>query len=296
MLKDFNKIKEWAIEQVLWAERNMSGKTGAEKCEIVIKRLDDLITLPFYLEWLDDKIIEWLVDLVCEKLNWAYDYDFSQAELDSKQIETLANELEDDGITEFCEDEPKHDDSNFERSIEFSLKWEGGRNFEIVNGKPVIKGAVKNDLGGATAYGIIISTLKAAYAAGVVSHDDICKLTQDEAKEIYCKNFWDRYGWGELDFPACLCCLDCSINHGGFAWILQRAAVDCGQNIKIDGKFGKQTFNALKACEPVALAKAIVNQRRVYYEKIVAKNPSQKVFLTGWTRRVNDMAEAEGIK
>jgi len=186
-------------------------------------------------------------------------------------------------------------EEKFQRSINFSLKWEGGRNFNIVNGKPVVKGAAKADLGGATAYGIIISTLKAACASGVVSHDDICKLTQDEAKLIYRKNFWDRYGWGELAWPVCLCCLDISINHGGFAWILQRAAQDCGQTLKIDGKFGKQTFAALKACEPVKLAKAIVEQRKKYYEKIVAKNPSQKVFMNGWLRRNNEMAQAAGV-
>ena len=67
----------------------------------------------------------------------------------------------------------------FERSIDFSLKWEGGRNFNIVDGKPVVKGAAKNDLGCATSYGIIISTLKATHKAGIVEHDNICKLTQD---------------------------------------------------------------------------------------------------------------------
>ena len=39
----------------------------------------------------------------------------------------------------------------FDRAIAFSLKWEGGRNFTIVNGRPVIKGTAKADLGGATA-------------------------------------------------------------------------------------------------------------------------------------------------
>lgn len=75
----------------------------------------------------------------------------------------------------------------FERSINFSLKWEGGRNFYIVDGKPVVKGAAKNDWGWATAYGIIISTLKAAHKAGIVEHDDICKLNQDEAKKFTAK-------------------------------------------------------------------------------------------------------------
>lgn len=183
----------------------------------------------------------------------------------------------------------------FERSIDFSLKWEGGRNFNIVNGKPVIKGNAKADSGGATAYGITWPTLKNAYKAGIVSHDDICKLTIDEAKAIYRKNFWERYGWEELTWPVCLCCLDCCINHGRFASILQRAILDCGQPVVVDGKFGAKTFTALKACPPMTLAKAIYIQRKKYYEKIVARNPSQKVFLKGWMRRADEMGRASGV-
>ena len=88
------------------------------------------------------------------------------------------------------------DEEKFERSIAFSLKWEGGQNFTVVNGKPVIKGAAKADAGGATAYGVTWATLKTAYKQGIVGHDDICKLTPDEAKLIYKKNYWDRYGIG----------------------------------------------------------------------------------------------------
>lgn len=186
-------------------------------------------------------------------------------------------------------------EAKWERSIAFSLKWEGGRNFTIADGQPVVKGAAKNDAGGATAYGVTIPVLQAAYSAGVVSHDNICELTQDEARLIYKKNFWDRHGWGELSWPVCMMCLDCSINHGGFAYILQRAAADCGQDVVIDGKFGPKTFAALKACDALSLARAIVNQRRLYYEKIVAKKPSQKVFLAGWLRRNNEMAALGGV-
>ena len=187
------------------------------------------------------------------------------------------------------------DQEKFDKSIAFSLQWEGGRNFNVINGKPVIKGSAKADLGGATAYGVTWSTLKTAYKAGIVVHDDICKLTVDEAKAIYKKNFWDRYGWEQLDFPVALCCLDCCINHGGFASILQRAVIDCGQFVVIDGKFGPKTFAALKACDPQKLARAIYTQRKKYYEKIVAQNPSQKVFMAGWMRRANDMAETSGV-
>lgn len=188
-----------------------------------------------------------------------------------------------------------NEQEKFDKSIAFSLKQEGGRNFNIVNGKPVIKGNAKADLGGATAYGITWSTLKAAHKAGIVPHDDICRLTVDEAKLIYRKNFWDKYGWEQLEWPVCLCCLDCCINHGGFASILQRAVIDCGQSVVIDGKFGPKTFAALKACQPMTLAKAIYIQRKKYYEKIVARTPSQKVHLKGWLRRADEMARESGV-
>ena len=185
-------------------------------------------------------------------------------------------------------------DSNakFERAIAFSLKWEGGRNFTIQNGKPIIKGNAKADLGGATAYGITWSTLKTAHRQGVINHDDICRLTQDEAKLIYKANFWDKYHWDELEWPVCLCCLDCCINHGGFASILQRAANSLGQNLAVDGKFGPKTFAGLKACDPKELAEKIHAQRKIYYEKIIARNPSQAVFRTGWLRRNDEMLKA----
>lgn len=183
----------------------------------------------------------------------------------------------------------------FEKAIAFSLKEEGGRNFNIVNGKPVIKSYAKADLGGATAYGITWSALRTAHKAGIVSHDDICKLTLDEAKLIYRKNYWDKYGWEQLDFPVALCCLDCCINHGGFASILQRAAIECGQSVVIDGKFGPKTFAALKACEPQKLVKAIYKQRKIYYEKIIARNPSQEKYRKGWLRRADEMAKEAGV-
>ena len=187
------------------------------------------------------------------------------------------------------------DQEKFDRAIAFSLKKEGGRNFNIVNGKPVVKGYAKADAGGATAYGVTWSTLKTAYKSGIVAHDDICKLTPDEARKIYKAHYWDKYHWEELEWPVCLCCLDCCINHGGFASILQRAAIDCGQSVVIDGKFGPKTFAALKACSPQSLAKAIYEQRKKYYHKIVANKPSQKRYLKGWLSRADEMAKESGV-
>ena len=174
----------------------------------------------------------------------------------------------------------------FERSIDFSLKWEGGRNFNIVNGKPVIKGNAKADLGGATAYGITWPTLKNAYKAGIVSHDDICKLTIDEAKAIYRKNFWDRYGWEELTWPVCLCCLDCCINHGGFAFILQRAILNCGQPVVVDGKFGPKTFAALKAYIQLCLAMSQLAKELKHASPKPQQRENEKYAFRCWMLRL----------
>lgn len=88
-----NKIKAWVIEQVLWAEKNLKGKTGAEKKAVVVQKLDDLIKLPAYLEWADNILISYLVDSVCSKLNEITHHNFSNLTLDKSQEMKLAEEI-----------------------------------------------------------------------------------------------------------------------------------------------------------------------------------------------------------
>ncbi len=76
---------------------------------------------------------------------------------------------------------------------------------------------------------------------------------------------------------------------------MQRAVIDCGQSVVVDGKFGPKTFAALKACEPQELAQAIYIQRKKYYEKLIARNPSQEKFRKGWFRRADAMAREAGV-
>ena len=354
-LKDkLSQVKQWVIQQVIWAEKELKDKDGAERKAAVVRKIDDMLILPWWAEWADEYVIGYLVDLVCEQLNMFTGRDIAILEGSEEQTEKLlvvmdapAGEITARGVAqpetkgETMSDiderlnalykkygilpEPaakeeaqqvKHAapaqapknaptptpspsvNSDFKRAIAFSLKWEGGRNFDIIGGIPVIKGKSVNDRGGLTAYGITNSTLKYAHVSGVVKHADIVKLTRGEAEEIYRRNFWDRYSWGELPWPVSLCCLDCSINHGGFAWILQRAlnVMDC--KVTIDGKYGPQTRNALIKTakdKPLALAGAICECRKKYYEQIIARAPNQAVFRTGWFNRVADLRKACGL-
>lgn len=49
------------------------------------------------------------------------------------------------------------------------------------------------------------------------------------------------------------------------------------------------------ACDAVELSQKIYVQRVAYYEKIIARNPAQKVFRAGWMRRAEEMRKAAGI-
>ncbi len=90
----FDKLKAFALEQVLWAEKNLKGKSGAEKKAAVVKKLDDLITLPAYLEWADDMVISYLVDSVCEKLNMLEGHNFGDTEISKQAQEEIIENIE----------------------------------------------------------------------------------------------------------------------------------------------------------------------------------------------------------
>ena len=90
----FDKLKVFALEQVLWAEKNLKGKSGAEKKAAVVKKLDDLITLPAYLEWADDMVISYLVDSVCEKLNMLEGHNFGDTEISKQAQEEIIENIE----------------------------------------------------------------------------------------------------------------------------------------------------------------------------------------------------------
>lgn len=308
----YEKLKANVIECVVWAERELSGKSGEEKKAAVKKRLDEMIPLPFYLEWADDLLIDYLIEVVCAQMN----------AITSRKLETVTDvkkmaaviELPEpvllaEGVTEKSVDErieelyrqydikgdaistentavdlkkAKADIASnkaYNASIDFLLKWEGG----YVDHP--------NDKGGPTNRGITIPVLKVAQAQGIVKHSNIKDLTKEEAMAIYKVNYWNRHGWNELAWPVCAAMLDISVNHGarGWALIVQRACNKLGAGLVVDGKYGAKSKAALWSLsrrEPKGLALAICDMKQDYYNRIVTGDASQKVFLKGWTNRV----------
>lgn len=92
----FGKLKQWVVDQVIWAEKNMAGKTGTEKRAAIISKIDAMVTLPWWLEWMDGPLIGWLIDRCCTMFNAEYGHnweDLNAATEDCREV--LAQELPD---------------------------------------------------------------------------------------------------------------------------------------------------------------------------------------------------------
>lgn len=164
------------------------------------------------------------------------------------------------------------------------------------------------DRGGETNYGITEGTLNAAYQAGLVGHNDIKKLTIDEAKVIYKANYWDKSKCDELPVPLDYLVFDASVNHGigGAGKLLQRSINRCikANKVTVDGAIGPLTLSALgeylgkykSTCLfPVELICHVFLLERVeLYNSIIRKDSTQKSFIHGWLNRIRKNYEVIG--
>tara|TARA_B100001778_G_C18234861_1_gene470568 strand:- start:127 stop:600 length:474 start_codon:yes stop_codon:yes gene_type:complete len=155
---------------------------------------------------------------------------------------------------------------NFDEIIEQVLEHEGG----YVNDP--------KDLGGETKYGIT----KRFYP-----DVDIKNLTVEQAKEIYRKDYWDKNRVESLPQNLWHIFFDMCVNMGRrtAVKVLQRAAVNRGRDIEVDGGLGPATIGALKGVE---LDRVRAYRVKFYVDLITAK-PEQEKFFLGWFRRATEV-------
>lgn len=166
----------------------------------------------------------------------------------------------------------------FIKAMPYIFQHEGGYN------------DVKGDAGGATNYGVSLTFLKSINED--INHDgkvdalDIKSLTKDTAEDIYFHNFW-KPSYDMIQEKIAIKVFDVAVNAGAQRAhiLLQRALNALGENLEDDGMMGRNTINAcLKYKEKDILDKYCAVQLS-FYKAIVAKNPTQKKFLAGWTNR-----------
>ncbi len=155
----------------------------------------------------------------------------------------------------------------FEKAITIVLKHEGG----YVNDP--------NDLGGETKYGIS----KRSYP-----HLDIKNLTVEQAIEIYRRDWWDKYRYGDIkDQDVATKVFDLSVNMGPATAhrLLQEALVFLGYSVAVDGILGPQTIGAANKADPKRLLQVLRWLAAHQYYRIAAQRPQSQAFLMGWLKR-----------
>lgn len=94
---------------------------------------------------------------------------------------------------------------------------------------------------------------------------DIKNLTLADAMAIYERDYWRHYKLDSVALPLCIVLLDSFIQHS------PKKVLDWWKN--------SQEW------------KEIINQRRLYYLKIIQNKPSQIRFKNGWMNRLNELSK-----
>jgi lysozyme family protein len=144
------------------------------------------------------------------------------------------------------------------------------------------------DKGGATKYGVTQATL-AEWLGRPVTTDDVKRLTEQEAREIYREEYITRPGFLGIESEAVrTLAVDCAVNHGvkRAVQLLQEAA-----HVFTDGVFGPNTRDAVNRMTAAVLYRRLCAARVRLYGQIITKNPSQSAFAAGWANRVADFIE-----
>ena len=144
----------------------------------------------------------------------------------------------------------------------------------------------KNDNGGATKYGIIEKEARKHGYTG-----DMRDFPKEMAKDIYKKDYYLKNRLNEVkDDRVALSVFDWAVNGGSSRAVkeVQKVLNEMNGNndLSVDGIIGKYTLAALNGADPEKLLKAYQQAQSNFYDGIVKRNPSQKVFLKGWQNRL----------
>ena len=185
----------------------------------------------------------------------------------------------------------------FERCMDFVFEHEG------------VLSDDKNDKGGLTKYGVSITFLtdfartKPSLVMEIVGTTAITRrvvkeLTKTQAALLFKWKFWRPYELDELPLATAFMLFDMNVNHGpgNSIRIAQKGCNRLPSLVSplliVDGKLGPKTRAALRLCACASGIHAIANERKAFYQRIVDRDSSQRVFLRGWTNRANDMESA----
>jgi lysozyme family protein len=153
------------------------------------------------------------------------------------------------------------------------------------------------DPGGATNYGITLSTLRGLHDDGWLNGDldgdgdvdaeDIRILPREMAVEIYREQWWNRYGYGDLPGSVAVKTFDLAVvcGPGRAHRLLQQALRAAGRPVVVDGILGPKTRQAAREALTCALVPALRSEAAGFFRGLAIARPALETFLAGWLNR-----------
>lgn len=148
-----------------------------------------------------------------------------------------------------------------------------------------------DDPGGATKYGVTLSTMRRLSIDldndDDIDIDDVKLLSKPKAKETYWNSYWKKTKISKYPIYLKLILFDMSVNfgNGGAIRVLQKSINNkLGKHIlKEDGISGKNTIE--KSISSNVEVKRVQTYRIYRFCKIAYKNKDLEKFLHGWIKR-----------
>ena len=178
---------------------------------------------------------------------------------------------------------------SFGAALAFVLRAEGGKTDDRL------------DRGGRTNCGVTQATFDDwLWSHGKVKRD-VWTMTTNECADIYHAMYWSAIRGDDMPAPLDFVLFDTAVQHG------PRRAIEMLQQalgVQDDGIVGQLTMQQIARDTNTkgghdsakSLAAGVIVERVKFYQHIIAADPSQKRFETGWGNRVAQLCAAAGLQ
>lgn len=137
-----------------------------------------------------------------------------------------------------------------------------------------------DDAGGPTNLGITANVYNRYRRRRKLPQQSVALCTEQEARDIYRTEYWERFVCDVLPEPVDLVHFDTSVLFSKPIQFLQAMA-----GSTVDGILGPKTLEAVQAHDPKDLARAMVCARMGAHVYSVVTRPRNAAFIAGWLNR-----------